>query len=125
MGALLQGPKGHLCVAVSPLSGLLLTGSVDRHVRLWDGRSREGSSVKALFSSHSGWVSGLAWSPEKEHQFVSGSFDALVKLWDARSPKAPLYDLAAHEARVLGVDFGPGIVASGSADSTLRTFRVP
>ena len=42
----LLGPKAHLALSVSPLSGLLLTGSVDRHVRLWDPRSKEGSQVR-------------------------------------------------------------------------------
>ena len=44
----------------------------------------EGAIVKGSFSSHTGWVSSVAWSPNNEHLFISGSYDCLLKLWDTR-----------------------------------------
>lgn len=44
----------------------------------------EGELVKSTFTSHTGWVTCLAWSPVNEHLFMSGSYDTVVKLWDTR-----------------------------------------
>ena len=44
----------------------------------------EGAIVKGSFSSHTGWVSSVAWSPNNENLFISGSYDCLLKLWDTR-----------------------------------------
>lgn len=43
-----------------------------------------GTDISCTFSSHTGWVSCVAWSPSHSHHFVSGSYDQLVKLWDTR-----------------------------------------
>ena len=52
--------------------------------------------MKAVFTSHTGWVSAVAWAPHSEHMFVSASHDQLVKLWDARSNRTPLYELTGN-----------------------------
>lgn len=44
----------------------------------------DGAVVKCTYTSHTAWVSSVAWSPFDEHQFISGSYDTVVKLWDTR-----------------------------------------
>lgn len=99
------GQKAYLSSSWSPLSNTLLTSSADRHIRLYDPRSTEGSLCKTTFTSHSLWVSSVAWSKYSEYLFMSGGYDSDVKMWDTRSPKASLYNLQGHIGQVLAVDW--------------------
>ncbi|XP_076461260.1 ribosome biogenesis protein WDR12 homolog [Babylonia areolata] len=120
---LLPGTKAFLDVSYSQLSHMLVAASADRHVRLFDPRSSEGVVVKCAFTSHTGWVSGVDWSPTREHLFMSGSYDGISKLWDTRSPKAPLFDMKLHEDKILAVDWSvPDLMLSGGADNQLHIF---
>jgi len=119
----LAGTKAFLDVDSCPQTRHLISSSADRHVRLWDPRST-GSAVQTVFTSHNGWVSCVKWSPNNEYHFISGSYDNLLKLWDTRSPKAPLYDMAGHEDKVLCCDWtNPSLMISGGADNHLKLFQ--
>ncbi|XP_057375586.1 ribosome biogenesis protein WDR12 homolog [Daphnia carinata] len=136
------GNKSFFCVSYSPLNQTLVSASADRHVRLYDARSQEGSIVKATFTSHVGWVSTVCWSTTHERLFISGGHDNILKLWDSRrqvrskqfvewvnnslfcSPKAPLYDMVGHEGKILCADWSnPSLMVSGATDNTLKIFR--
>uniref|UniRef100_A0AC34QV80 NLE domain-containing protein n=1 Tax=Panagrolaimus sp. JU765 TaxID=591449 RepID=A0AC34QV80_9BILA len=120
----LHAARAFTSISMNPENGLIISGSTDNKVRLWDLNSQEGSLVKETYHGHNGWVTDVHWSPKNTNQFVSGGLDQTVKMWDIRSPKAPLYDITGHRERVLTVDWSfQGLIASGSADSTLKTFK--
>ena len=119
----LTGNKAFLSISYSKFNHCLMTGSADRHIRLWDPRTSEGSLVKHVYTSHQSWVSSIDWSKQNEYQFVSGSYDNVVKQWDIRSPNAPLYDLIGHEDKVLCVNWSSNeYIISGSVDNHLKIF---
>ena len=119
----LNGSKSFLAIDYSHLNHCLITGSCDRHIRLWDTRSAEGSLVKSSFTSHQGWVTSVKWSPVNENHFISGSYDSMVKEWDIRCTKAPLYDLIGHEDKVFCTDWSnEKYIVSGSADKHLKLY---
>lgn len=118
------GEKAYLSASWSPLSNTLIASSADRHIRLYDPRTLEGSVVKTTFTSHSGWVSSVKWSNYDEHLFVAGDYNSSVKLWDTRSPRAPLYNLQGHDEQVLAVDWSnPKYIVSGGADNSIHIFK--
>lgn len=47
------------------------------------------AEVSTMFSSHSIWVSAVAFHPTRPGVFASASYDSTAKLWDARS-RTPL-----------------------------------
>lgn len=121
---LIQGNKVFIDISYSPLNNLIAAGSCDRHVRIYDPRSQEGSIVKSSLTHHTGWVSSVAWSPNNENLLLSGSYDAVGKLWDLRSATAPLYNLSGHEEKILAADWTiPELMLTGGADNHLKIFR--
>ncbi|XP_059472358.1 ribosome biogenesis protein WDR12 homolog isoform X2 [Neocloeon triangulifer] len=118
------GNKSFFDLSWSPLTRTAITASADRHVRLYDPRSTEGTLVKSTFTSHTEWVQCVKWSTTSEYHFISGSYDKQVKLWDTRSPKAPLFDMSGHQDKVLCCDWSnPELILSGSSDNSLRIFK--
>ncbi|CAG0895862.1 unnamed protein product [Cyprideis torosa] len=108
-----------------PQSNLIITASADRHVRLYDPRSKEGALVKSTFTGHTAWVSCVRWSTLHEHLFISGGYDKVLRLWDIRSPRATLYDMEGHMDKILCCDWSnPEFLVSGGADDSVKMFTV-
>ncbi|KAJ1359141.1 WD repeat-containing protein 12 [Parelaphostrongylus tenuis] len=118
----IRGSKAFTSIDVNKKSGLVISSNTDAVPRLYDCRSHDGSLVKQSFIGHNGWVSCVKWNPRDEVCFVSASFDKSMKMWDIRSSKTSLFDLHGHEDRILCCAWGDDLVASGSADSTIKVF---
>jgi ribosome biogenesis protein YTM1 len=89
-------------------------------VRLWDPRVAETTmAAQTLGGStgmHTGWVSGIAWSPESAFHLFSCALDGEAKVWDVRA-SVPLHTLKAHDDKALCASWIDGsTMATGGAD---------
>ncbi|WP_437838313.1 pentapeptide repeat-containing protein [Sorangium sp. So ce1153] len=108
-------------VAFSPDGRMLVSGSNDRMVRLWDVAT--GKVLRAL-AGHAERVSSVAFSADGR-SLASGSDDRTVRLWDVATGQV-LHALEGHTERVNGVAFSADgrSLASGSDDRTVRLWDV-
>ncbi|KAG9452814.1 hypothetical protein H6P81_005718 [Aristolochia fimbriata] len=91
--------KHVLSLAVSSDGRYLATAGLDRHVHLWDTRTRE--HIRAL-PGHKGPISCLAFR-HGTSELASGSFDRSINLWNA-DDRAYMETLLGHASEVLAID---------------------
>ncbi|WJX88672.1 hypothetical protein P8452_70735 [Trifolium repens] len=120
------------CVSISGRN-LIVTGSKDNTVRLWESES---TSCIGVGIGHMGAVGAVAFSKRKRDFFVSGSSDHTLKVWsmdglldNVTSPinlKAKAV-VAAHDKDINCVAVAPNdsLVCSGSQDRTACVWRLP
>ncbi|KAK5111354.1 hypothetical protein LTR62_005194 [Meristemomyces frigidus] len=118
----LTGHNGPVhALAFSSGSGqYLLTGSQDRHIRLFNPAS---GKLIQKFSAHGYEVLDLDVSADNA-RFVSGGGDKTVFLWDVASAQT-LRRWQGHVGRVNAVAFGgegDGVCVSGSFDGTVKVW---
>jgi WD40 repeat protein len=90
---------------------LLVSGSWDKTVRVWDVAS---GAQQALLEGHTGQVESVAFGPDGR-AVVSGGFDTSVRIWDVAQGKERQM-LEGHQNVVTTVAFSPDgrFAASGS-----------
>lgn len=116
--------KAFLGASWSPLNRTVISCFADKHIRLYDPRTTEGSSCKSTFTSHSLWVSAVTWSQTDEHLFMSGSYDQTVKLWDTRFPRDALFNMMEHDGKVLCLDWSnPKYYVAGWTDNNVNIYQ--
>ncbi|CAN6269106.1 unnamed protein product [Urochloa humidicola] len=112
---------------------LIVTGSKDNTVRLWDAERR---SCIGTGKGHLGAVGSVAFSKKSKNFFVSGSSDRTIKVWtwddtlgdaDDQVPLKAKAVVAAHEKDInsLAVSPNDGLVCSGSEDRTACIWKLP
>ncbi|EOY10125.1 Transducin family protein / WD-40 repeat family protein [Theobroma cacao] len=112
---------------------LIVTGSKDNSVRLWEAERR---CCIGLGIGHMGAVGAVAFSKKCRDFFVSGSSDRTIKVWslnglsdDIEQPinlKAKAV-VAAHDKDINSLAVAPNdsLVCSGSQDRTACVWRLP
>jgi WD40 repeat protein len=63
--------------------GLVLAGSTDGTLHVWDKRS---TKMVSQIQAHTGHVGAVAWSPVDASRFVSAGDDGAVHLWGNAPP---------------------------------------
>ena len=109
---------------------LMLSGSQDSTVRLWDLRklAREQSVMTCQsvnkFSGNSDGIRDLRWSPTNGVEFAIGTDNGTIQRWDIRKDSAPLLKINAHEKTCNAVDWHPDgkHIVSGGADQNIKVW---
>ncbi len=104
-------------VAFSPDSQMIVSGSTDNTVRLWN---IQGDPIGQPFIGHEAYVTSVAFSPDGQ-VIVSSSCDRTVRLWDIQgNPIAQPFQ--GHQDGIISVAFSPNgqMIVSGSLDNTVR-----
>jgi WD40 repeat protein len=103
-------------LAISSDGGRIVSGSLDRIMRVWDGLTFEEIGL----CEHEDGVNSVTFSPDSS-LIASGSDDKTVWIWNARSLEK-ITRLVGHESIVTSVAFFPDgtRIASASWDHTVR-----
>jgi len=132
--ATLEGHTDSVSALAVLTDGRLASGSEDTTVWLWDVATR---TCAAVLRGHTCEVMALAALPDG--RLASGSFDQTIRVWDTRPAATaaaaaasaaaggtPVAVLAGHDGSVNALQPLPGgCLASGSADKTVRLWRLP
>ncbi|CAM6099341.1 unnamed protein product [Calypogeia fissa] len=92
-----------LCVAFSPDSQQLASGSGDTSVRFWDIHTQ---TPVTSGTGHKNWVLCISWSPDGK-QLISASKDGEIRLWDPSTGKANGIPMNGHKKWITGLAWEP------------------
>ena len=115
-------------VMFSPDGRSIVTGSVDRTLKLWAFDERTGVSAERdprILRGPAGPVGAIAYSPDGSILASAGD-DLVVRLWDNATGQQR-GALAGHNAAISDLVFSPDgtMMASASDDFTVRIWRAP
>jgi WD40 repeat protein len=133
IGKLLDGEKfaplgGHKGIVYSAAfngdGSLIATASIDKTVRIWDGKS--GTLIRSLLG-HKGRVQSAAFSRDGK-RMVTASWDRTAKVWDVSDPqKIKILAVLPHPRDVNSAAFSPDdggrLVVTGSDDGMVRIWQ--
>eukprot|EP00668_Euglena_longa_P034542 GGOE01044365.1.p1 GENE.GGOE01044365.1~~GGOE01044365.1.p1 ORF type:complete len:433 (-),score=134.87 GGOE01044365.1:31-1329(-) len=117
----LEGHRASVtCVAIHPKLPLVVSGSEDATIRLWDYETGE---YERAFRGHLGMVNAVSYDPSGQ-RLASAAVDMMIKLWDFASGHC-MRTLQGHNHNVSDVLFLPAgdALLSCSRDATIRLWE--
>lgn len=118
-------------ICFNPHQGaLLLSGSQDGTIRMWDIRDLAGDrsvmTCRSLnkFSGNNEGVRDVRWSPTDGVEFAAGTDNGVIQRWDFRKANAPLIKIHAHDKTCHSIDWHPSgkHLASAGADKNVKVW---
>jgi WD40 repeat protein/tRNA A-37 threonylcarbamoyl transferase component Bud32 len=114
------------CMAISPDSRWVVTGSSDNTARVWDLTAEENSgTLPRVLNGHRATIGSVAFSPDSRW-IVTGSDDSTARIWDltAENPSAAPRVLTGHRGLIWSVAISPDKrwIVTGSVDKTARVW---
>jgi F-box/WD-40 domain protein MET30 len=107
---------GVMCVQFCDGSNILMTGSYDKTVNIWN--LETGELIRTL-TGHTRCVRALQFD---EAKLVTASMDQTLKIWNWQTGKC-IRTLEGHTGGVLSLHFNSRLMASGSTDHTIRVWN--
>src|SRR5258708_1960751 len=111
------------CMRYSPNGYYIVSGSLDKTIRIWDAESR--CAVGKPLEGHTCSVRSVVYSPDGR-RIVSGSADRTIRMWDAETGSAVGKPLKGHTRSVRSIAYSPDghHIISGSVDNKTRIWNV-
>ncbi|KAI0099980.1 WD40-repeat-containing domain protein [Nemania sp. FL0031] len=106
-------------IAFSPDSRLIVLGSANYTIRLWDAAT--GREHRVFNCPHFGGITAVAFSPDGR-LVASGANDGTVRLWDVATGREHRVFNYPHSGWIAAVAFSPDgrLLASGASDGIIR-----
>lgn len=110
---------GVTSIAFSPNGQLLISGSEDSTIKVWE--LNTGQEIRTL-TGHSNFVNSIAISPDG--RFLASVGSNIIKLWEL-STGQEVHTLSGHSALIHSVTFSPDgqMLASGANDTTIKLWN--
>ncbi|KAI9284509.1 quinon protein alcohol dehydrogenase-like superfamily [Umbelopsis sp. AD052] len=107
---------GVMCLQFCDTSNILITGSYDKTVRIWN---LETGEVIRVLTGHTRCVRALQFDDAK---LVTGSMDHTLKIWSLQTGQC-IRTLEGHTDGIVSLHFDSRILASGSVDTTIKVWN--